>query len=179
MPNQAALTGKERTFSRRDFIVSKTDRKGVLTYVNPTFVDVSGYEESEVVGKPHSIVRHPETPRGIFKFLWDTIQSGKDVMAAVNNRCKNGDHYWVLAIVSPDHDHNGDIVGYHSTRRNLTPEAREVIFPIYKEMVQIEQRVGGKEGMEASLKYLVEQVEKHGGQDGYESWLSQWLEALS
>ena len=78
---------------------------------------IAGYTEQEVLGKPHSLIRHPHMPRCVFKLLWDTIAGGDEIFAYVVNRCKNGDHYWVLAHVTPSRNTNGDIIGYHSNRR--------------------------------------------------------------
>ncbi|WP_237051414.1 PAS domain-containing protein [Magnetospirillum sp. ME-1] len=104
-------SGRERTFAHDELIVSKTDPKGRLTYVNDVFLTVSGYTESEVMGKPHSVIRHPEMPRCVFKLLWDTIADGREIFAYVNNMAKNGDNYWVFAHVTPNFDAAGQIIG--------------------------------------------------------------------
>jgi PAS domain S-box-containing protein len=91
--HEVPLTGVARTFPDTEIIVSKTDTKGRLTYVNDVFSDVSGYTEAEVLGDPHSLVRHPDMPRCVFKLLWQTIEAGDEIFAYVNNRAKNGDHY--------------------------------------------------------------------------------------
>lgn len=87
------LTGHERTFPEHEIIVSKTDPRGRMTYVNDIFLLVSGYAEDELIGEPHSKIRHPHMPRCVFKLLWDTILSGREIFAYVNNRAKSGDHY--------------------------------------------------------------------------------------
>ena len=110
-------TGVERTFGQDEIIVSKTDLKGRITYANRVFLQVAGYTEREVLGAPHSLIRHPDMPRSVFQLLWDTIQGGREVFAYVVNLAKNGDHYWVLAHVTPTFDDAGKIVGYHSMRR--------------------------------------------------------------
>ena len=102
-------TGKERTFSDDEIIVSKTDPKGRLTYVNDVFCKVGLYSEDELVGQPHSIVRHPDMPRSIFALLWERIRAGREIFAYVKNMAKNGDYYWVLAHVTPSYDGNGQI----------------------------------------------------------------------
>lgn len=88
-------TGVERFFREDEVIVSKTDLKGRLTYVNRVFINISGYQEPELLGEPHSLIRNPEMPRSVFKLLWDTIGAGREIFAYVNNMSKNGDHYWV------------------------------------------------------------------------------------
>ena len=94
-------TAVERTFKEDEIIVSKTDLKGIITYANRTFLEVAMYSEDEVLGQPHSLIRHPDMPRCVFKLLWDTIQGGEEIFAYVKNMAKNGDYYWVFAHVTP------------------------------------------------------------------------------
>ncbi len=103
----------ELSFNENEIIVSKTDLKGRITYGNEVFIKLSGYEEHELLGKPHNIVRHKEMPKCIFKLLWERIQSGEEIFAYVVNQAKNGDHYWVFANVTPSFDNNGKIIGYY------------------------------------------------------------------
>lgn len=132
-------TANERFFDKNDIIVSKTDLTGHLTYVNRTFMAISDYDESELLGQPHSLIRHPDMPRVVFKLLWEQIQSGKEVFAYVKNMAKNGDFYWVLAHVTPSFAPSGEVLGYHSNRR--VPDqrvVREVITPLYRALKDIE-----------------------------------------
>ncbi len=156
MSRNIEVTGKERSFGDDEIIVSKTDLKGRITYANRVFLRVSGYEESEILGQPHSLIRHPDMPRCIFKLLWDTIQGGQEVFAYVNNRSKNGDNYWVYAHVTPSFDDSGKIAGYHSNRR--VPDRGildEIIIPLYKELKAAEQQHGNrKEGLKASQSII-------------------------
>ena len=149
----------ERTFLDSEIIVSKTDTKGRITYGNELFMKLAGYAESEILGKPHNIVRHPDMPRIIFKQLWDYIQAGKEINAYVVNKSKNGDHYWVAANVTPSYDANGKIVAYYSVRRKPSERALNIIKPLYKQLLNAE-RSGG---MDASLKILSTLLEKKGG----------------
>jgi PAS domain S-box-containing protein len=135
------LTGVERHLRPDDIIVSKTDPKGRVTYANQTFLDIAGYVESEVLGKPHNLVRHPEMPRAVFKLLWDTISSGHEIFAYVVNLAKNGDHYWVFAHVTPTFDAAGAIKGYHSSRRAPTAAAIAAIRPVYAELCAEEAKI--------------------------------------
>jgi PAS domain S-box-containing protein len=158
-----SLTGNERSFSPDDIIVSKTDAKGRMTYVNDVFLKVSGYTEDEVLGQPHSMIRHPQMPRCVFKLLWDTIQSGKEIFAYVNNRAKNGDFYWVFAHVTPTFDQNNQIVGYHSSRRVPRREAVKIIEPIYAQLAGIESNtVDAKLGMQKSTQALIDTIAQKG-----------------
>ncbi|SCA55669.1 Chemotaxis sensory transducer [Candidatus Terasakiella magnetica] len=151
------LTGEERTFGDDEIIVSKTDLKGRITYANKIFLDVAGYILPEVMGQPHSMIRHPDMPRCVFKLLWDTMAQKKELFAYVMNRCKNGDHYWVLAHVTPSFDVSGNIVGYHSNRRVPKRDTLDnIIIPLYAQLLQIEQsHQNRKEGMEASTQHLM------------------------
>lgn len=97
------------------FLISKTDKKGIITYANPSFIEISGYSAEELIGKPHNMIRHPDMPPAAFQDLWDTLQAGKPWMGVVKNRRKDGGFYWVLANVTPIME-NGEITGYASVR---------------------------------------------------------------
>jgi len=156
-------TGRERRFPADDFILTKTDPKGRITYANDLFLTVSGFREAEVLGAPHSIVRHPAMPRCIFQLLWETISSGRELFAYVVNLCKNGDHYWVLAHVTATMDGEGRIVGYHSNRRSPDPAAVAKVVPIYSRLCAIERsHEDRRAGLEASRRHLDELVAASG-----------------
>lgn len=147
-PRSAPLTGIERTLGRDEIIVSKTDLAGRITYANRVFQRISGYSEAELLGAPHNLVRHPDMPRGVFQLLWETIQAGNELFAYVINRAKSGDHYWVLAHVTPTFDARGQLVGYHSNRRAPARSAVEAVWPIYRELCALERATADrKEGM--------------------------------
>ena len=149
--------GKEVFFDRDELIVSKTDLKGRLTYVNHTFLDIAGYTESEVTGQPHNMIRHPNMPRAVFELLWSTIASGEELFAYVVNSTKSGGHYWVIAHVTPSME-NGKIVGYHSPRRVPNPNTiKTVIEPLYDQLKAIEDKnPSKKDGIVESTKALNE-----------------------
>jgi aerotaxis receptor len=113
------VTGTEYVMQQGQSIVSKTDTKGRITYVNPSFIEVSGFSEAELLGKPHNLVRHPDMPPAAFADLWATLQAGQPWTGMVKNRRKNGDYYWVVANVVPVKE-NGAIVGYMSVRTTPT-----------------------------------------------------------
>ncbi len=170
MAGDITLTGRERTFPETEIIVSKTDVAGRITYVNDVFQEVSGYSEAEVMGQPHSIIRHPDMPRCVFKLLWDVIQAGNEIFAYVNNRAKNGDHYWVLAHVTPSYDPHHALIGYHSSRRSPRREAVARIRPIYDLLLQEERKLGGSDqGMALSLGVMQEHLRQTG--IGYEEFV--------
>ncbi|MGD9638675.1 MAG: PAS domain-containing protein [Alphaproteobacteria bacterium] len=161
---EKSLTGKERTFDEDEIIVSKTDTKGIITYANDIFLKISGYEESEILYQPHNIIRHPEMPRCIYKLLWDTVQSGKELFAYVNNRAKNGDNYWVFAHITPCFDNNNKIIGYHSNRRVPKRDTlNSIIIPLYRELLNIEKKYSNiKEGMNTSYAALMKIISDKG-----------------
>ena len=157
MKHRVEPTGRERTFGEEEIIVSKTDVSGRLTYTNDVFIRVSGYTESELLGKAHSLIRHPEMPRCVFQLLWDTIQSGSEIFAYVVNLSKNGDHYWVFAHVTPTFGPSGEIIGYHSNRRSPDRDAVDKIRPLYAQLLAEEQRASSKaEAIVASSRILKE-----------------------
>lgn len=125
-----------------DFIVSKTDLKGRITYGNEIFIKMSGYSEQELLDAPHNILRHKDMPALVFKLLWQRIQNKQAINAYVKNKCKNGDFYWVFANVTPSYDKNSNIIGYYSVRRKPEPKALKVIEPIYKALLEAEKRGG-------------------------------------
>lgn len=166
----SVLTGVERHLGQDDIIVSKTDTKGVITYANRTFLDIAGYGESEVLGKPHNLIRHPHMPGAVFKYLWQTIVAGQEVFAYVVNRCKNGDHYWVFAHVTPTFGEAGSIVGYHSSRRAPKCDAVDRIRKIY-ETISVEERshANPKTAAAAGLDLLVKTIKATEG--SYEDFI--------
>lgn len=157
-------TGVERTFDPGDLIVSKTDLTGVITYANRVFCNVAGYDERELIGQQHNIVRHPDMPRCVFKYLWDTISAGKEIFAFVVNQAKNGDHYWVFAHVTPSYDASGsEIIGYHSVRRVPEAGALDIVTGLYQQILAEENKhASPKEGMDAGLNLLVSVLEEKG-----------------
>ncbi len=105
-------------------IVSRTDLKGMITHVNRSFIDMSAYQEEELIGEPHNILRHPDMPSAAFKDLWDTVQGGKKWHGYVKNLRNDGGYYWVYATVIPN-VRGGKIIGYTSVRRK--PSRKKVL----------------------------------------------------
>ena len=156
--NSPAPSDREAFFPENEIIVSKTDLKGRLTYCNKTFCHVAGYREAELLGKPHSLVRHPDMPRAVFKLLWDTLEARREVFAYVKNMTKSGDFYWVFAHVTPSFARDGTVVGYHSNRRAPKRAAIDrVIAPLYAEIRAAEaQHKNGKEALAAGVACLTQ-----------------------
>jgi len=115
------ITTQEYLFPESSIIITKTDLKGKITFVSPDFINISGYTEEELIGKPHNLIRHPDMPKAAFKDLWDTIEKGLPWNGYVKNRRKNGDYYWVEATVTPIRE-NGKINGYMSVRKKPSRE---------------------------------------------------------
>lgn len=143
-------TKMEKCLDRNDYIVSKTDTKGRIIYGNRIFINISGYSEDELLGQPHSILRHPDMPKIVFKLLWDRIRAKEEIFAYVKNLCKDGSFYWVFANVTASLDTNGTIRDFHSVRRKPSDKAMEIFPSLYANLLNAE-KTGG---MEASLKLL-------------------------
>ncbi len=151
------ITENETIMSQDDFIVSKTDTKGFITYCNEIFVDMSGYTAEDLIGANHNIIRHPHMPQVAFKLLWDLLKNGKEFFGFVKNLRKDGGFYWVFAYITADYDLNGNIVGYTSFRRKPPRSAIEQIEPVYRLLVDAERRGG----MEASGALLAKFLKEH------------------
>jgi len=148
-------SGVERFFDEGDIIVSKTDLKGHITYANKVFLDIASLSEREVIGAPHSLIRHPDMPRCIFKMFWDTLAEGREIFAYVVNMAKNGDHYWVFAHVTPTFGPDGTITGYHSSRRVPEKHVMPKVTDLYSKLLAEENRHNDrKQGMAASIAML-------------------------
>jgi aerotaxis receptor len=109
------VSGVEQPYPKGQYIVSRTDLKGAITWGNEAFFEISGFERDELLGKNHNTVRHPDMPPAAFENLWATVKSGRPWCGIVKNRCKNGDHYWVEALVVPVRKDN-QTIGYMSVR---------------------------------------------------------------
>lgn len=143
MRSPAVTPTKQEFFLKEgDFIVSKTNSKGIITYCNKIFIEMSGYEEDELLGVNHNLVRHPDMPQIAYKVAWELIQSGKEFFGFVKNLRKDGGYYWVFTNISPDYDQKGNIIGYTSVRRKPNASAVATMMPIYKDLIMAEQRGG-------------------------------------
>ncbi|MFD0668618.1 PAS domain-containing protein [Ramlibacter sp. MAHUQ-53] len=147
-------TDREIVMREDDFIVSKTDLKGRITYGNRIFIEFSGFEEREVIGTQHNLVRHPDMPRGIFKLLWGSVQDNKEIFAYVKNISRDGSYYWVLANVTPSVDASGNTVGYYSVRRKPNPRAIPIVTQLYRDMLSEERSAGSRDAIAASHRVL-------------------------
>ena len=154
------------------YIESDTNSRGVISYCNDYFAEISGYSKDELIGQPHSIVRHPDMPKVLFKILWDRIENGQNFVAAVKNMAKDGRYYWVFTdfeIIenkNPQADNSGifletftdldtynsniDSKGYKASRKKISKDVTDILDPLYKKLVEIEK----EKGMDASERYL-------------------------
>lgn len=154
MKPKIIASNHEVTLADDEFIVSKTDTKGRITYVNRTFMRIADYRESQLLGAQHNIIRHPDMPRGVFRFLWQTLQQGNEFFGFVKNLTANGSYYWVFANVTPDYDSQGQLKGYFSVRRKPPLRAIETVEPLYQEMLKVEAAAGSAKAPDASIEYL-------------------------
>jgi PAS domain S-box-containing protein len=155
-------TSVEKVMRDDDFIVSKTDLKGRITYGNRIFIEFSGYTEMELLGTQHNIIRHPDMPRAVFKLLWDTIQAGNECFAYVKNMAKDGSFYWVFANVTPERASGGNIVGYYSVRRKPKASGIQTMTDVYRAMLEAEQRAGARDAIAAGTKLLTDLMAEKG-----------------
>jgi PAS domain S-box-containing protein len=162
MKNKQAPTLQERVMRDGDFIISKTDLKGRITYCNRIFIEFSGFSEQELLGAQHNIVRHPDMPRGVFKFLWDTVQAQKECFAYVKNMSRDGAYYWVFANITPNLDASGVAEGYFSVRRKPAKGAVAAMSDLYQSMLAEERRAGPKDACAASLALLTQVLSQKG-----------------
>jgi len=160
---------REKVMREEDFIVSKTDLKGRITYGNRVFIEFSGYSAAELLGAQHNIIRHPDMPRGVFKFLWDTIGDDRECCAYVKNMAKDGSFYWVFANITPDHDLQGNITGYFSVRRQPKRAAVDAMVDVYRVMLAEEQKAGPRDACAASINWLVNVLTQKGA--SYEEFI--------
>ena len=115
MKNNSTVTQSEQLFSADEKLISSTDLQGVIQHCNDAFDRISGYSREELIGSHHNLVRHPDMPAEAFEVMWNHLKAGQPWMGIVKNRCKNGDHYWVSAYVTPVTE-NGLVIGYESVR---------------------------------------------------------------
>lgn len=162
-------TNVENKMREEDFIVSKTDLTGKITYCNRIFIEFAKYEEHELLNQQHNIIRHPDMPRCIYKLLWDTIKQKKEINAYVKNLAKDGSFYWVHANVTPVIDYSGELKGYYSVRRKPNEKKLEKIKKIYTTLLAEEKAYGDNKGLQASEKLMQKLINDEG--KSYEEFL--------
>jgi len=113
---------REYVLKNDDFLVSQTDEKGIILFANDDFCKIAGYDISELIGKPHNIVRHQDMPKAAFADLWKTVKRGDIWNGYVKNRTKDNGYYWVYATVYPMRDEVKNTTTYMSCRRKASPK---------------------------------------------------------
>mgnify|MGYP000087105564 CR=1 FL=1 len=160
---RVAPTGVERPWTEDELIVTKTDIKGRITYANEVFLRLAELDEEEALGAPHNIIRHPDMPKCVFKLLWDTLATKREIFAFVNNLSTTGGHYWVFAHVTPSMDAAGNVTGYHSNRRKPSGAQIAKIVPIYALLLAEERKHSTPvAGMAASTQLLLSLLKQQG-----------------
>jgi PAS domain S-box-containing protein len=150
---------EEIVLDPKRYIVSETDETGKITFCNDYFIEICGYSREELIGKPHSIIRHPDMPKVVFKLLWETISQGKNINAVIKNLAKDGRYYWIFTEFESRRDADtGKIIGYQASRKTISKHVIEVISDLYAKLSEIEKN----EGVEASEKYLVSFLKEKG-----------------
>lgn len=133
MKNNQPVTQVEVSFPASQRLISATDARGIIVYCNDEFVEISGFSREELIGSAHNVVRHPDMPPAVFAHMWSYLRSGRSWMGVIKNRCRNGDHYWVNAYVTPILE-NGQITGYESVRVKPEPEQVRRATLLYRRM---------------------------------------------
>jgi len=119
-------------------IISQTDLKGIITYANSAFCEVTGYDMDEIIGKPRNFLRHPDMPKIVFEKLWSTISKGQVWNGLIKNLRKDGRYYWAETEIMPIKDENGVVIGYISTQRPASEKSIQENEEIYKRMLETE-----------------------------------------
>jgi PAS domain S-box-containing protein len=161
--------GEERKLADDAFVVSITDTSGRITYVNRTFLEISGYSEQELLGRPHNLVRDPEMPAAIYHLLWEALKASREFVLFIRSLGKDGSHHWGFSTIVPSHDGQGRVIGYYSVRRKALPSAVAAVSGLYRAMREEEARSPGKRGVQASLAVLNNVLSEKGM--GYEQYV--------
>lgn len=158
----SSQSSQEVLLDAGDLIITKTDPKGIITYANRKFMEVSAYRESMLLGKPHNIIRHPDMPRGVFRLLWKTLQNKQEFFGLVKNYTADGNFYWVFANITPDYGPGYSVQGYYSVRRQASRSAIAAATELYRQMIQIENNTGKAQAPDASVAWLHQEVARRG-----------------
>jgi len=154
----SSFVGKEIKLDPSKTIMSKTDKKGIIEYANEYFMEISGYEEYELMGQPHNIIRHPDMPKVIFKELWTRLNKGENIHALVKNLTKNGNYYWVLTSFETKYNEDGEIISHYARRKAAPGNAVYQVEKLYKTLLAIEKT----QSVAVSERYFVGLLEEKG-----------------
>lgn len=126
----------EEYFFDENIIISQTDTKGIITYVNKMFCKVSGYDKEDLLGKAHNIIQHPDMPKAVFKKMWETIQNGQVWNGLIKNLRKDGLYYWVDIEILPIKSDDGEVTGYIAANKAASKKDIQENEEIYKKMLE-------------------------------------------
>lgn len=158
-PPAITPTDVEHLLKEDELIVSKTDTSSRITYASESFCAISGYASEELLGKPHSIIRHPCMPRAIFNLMWEHLKQEKEFLGYVKNLSRDGSFYWTFASIAPTYDKE-EVVGYMSSSRALTRQVLNIIEPIYQRMRQAEMQLPPDQQIPASSALLWQEISR-------------------
>jgi aerotaxis receptor len=145
------------------FMVTKADKEGRITYVSRLFSEISAYREDELLAQPHSIIRHPDMPWGIYQLLWETLQAAQEFNGILKNLRKDGGYYWAFTNISASLSPTGDFLGYYSVHRKPSPRVIQALQSLYRQMLAAEANAASKEAaIAASRKILISRLEADG-----------------
>ena len=150
MLNNQPVSGRNIELPKEVNILSTTTPDSHITYINQSFINISGFEREELQGQPHNIIRHPDMPTAAFKHMWATLKTGRSWMGLVKNRCKNGDHYWVNAYVTPI-QRDGEILEYQSVRTRAEPDQVQAAERLYARLRGGKPMPGSRLGLSGRL----------------------------
>ena len=169
MKDTITPTNVEITVPDDKILVTKTDPEGIISYVNSEFIKLSGYSESELLGKQHNISRHPDMPRVIFKLLWDILKNNREFNGYFKNMSKNGDYYWGFVNVTPIFSIDNELLGYNSIWRQANADKLNYIQNLYHELLEIEQQSSSSDGVEEA-QFKLDSV-LNGREKGYDEFI--------
>ena len=150
---------KEVGWNKSQVVISETDVYGRITNVNDVFCNVCGYSPEEMIGQPHSIIRHPDMPKLVFKLLWDNLKVGNNFIGVIKNLAKSGEYYWVITDFEMRRDATGNITHYIARRKSVPKAVIEnYVAPLYDTLLKLE-KVGG---MELSSRFFKNYLAKQG-----------------
>ncbi|MEA2028974.1 MAG: PAS domain-containing protein, partial [Campylobacterota bacterium] len=151
-------TGIENKLPTGKLIVSKTDPKGGIVSVSQTFVEISGYKEGELISSAHSLLRHPDMPKSIFKLMWDRLNRGVPTKAIIKNITKCGNHFWAYTSIEVKKDRDSDeIRNFIAYRIPISKDVKGTIEVLYKDLLEVEEQ----KGMDAAIEYLQGYLDEH------------------
>jgi len=130
---QQPVPTEEELFYDGATMITETDRKGIITYVNRKFVTMSGYAKNELIGQSHNIMRHPDMPKIVFKEMWENLKNAEPWKGYIKNLRKDGSFYWVVVFITPKHDDQGNLTGYIAARELPGPQTLEDIKKAYRQ----------------------------------------------